>query len=382
MTPSRTCRSLGSLFSFWVVGQLAGAITTEVLYTFPQSEFSTVKGPLLEAAEGGFYASTTTGGDFGHGFLFRVRADGGLDRGVSFKRSGELTSGSLMAARTGGIYGHGRYGVVRLTEKGDLATVADFTLATGADLAGALVEGLDQNLYGVTDSGGVSDCGAFVKLSTAGEWTVLAPRDCQTLAGSVSGLTLAEDGSFLGTSSSGGVYRLGSVFRMSAEGLISTVLSFDGTNGAGPTGGVAWASDGRWYGTTTGIDFDRERSLSWGTVFSLTSNGFLNTVHRFSVQPGSATQGVYPRSHLIPGADGSLYGTTSDVDEDGEDLDRGSIFRVATDGVVRTIFRDSVPEMSAWAPEPLIVGRDGPRYRELRRGTRRGNSLSEFCHRD
>lgn len=349
------------------LSQKAQAMTKEPVHNFARRNPRIANGPLVEGLNGFLYGSTTTGGDAGAGFLFRLQTNGVMETVLSFNDQVWVASGSLTRVRSGQIYGQGRNGIVRLTIDEKLVSVADFTEGTGSGLAGNLVEGKDGALYGLTASGGPFDCGTFFRLTVGGDWTVLTALECETfdgkgLEGKVFGLTAADDGNFFGTSSEGGTHGLGSIFRLTSEGVISTIVSFDGTNGSGPTGGVILAPDGQLYGTTSGIDFDGRRNLSGGTVFSLAPGGKLRTLHTFSLEPRSTTQGAYPRAPLVVGADGNLYGTTSDVDSDRDDAGFGTVFRVRPDGKVATVFQgiQGLPGVdSAWYPEPLTPGRDG-----------------------
>jgi uncharacterized repeat protein (TIGR03803 family) len=90
------------------------------------------------------------------------------------------------------------------------------------------------------------------------------------------------------------------------------LAEFNGTNGTSPfTRGAYYTAeskalvegpDGSLYGTTSG----GEANLYYGTVFRITRDGALTTVADFSTNAGK-----YPKSGLVMGDDGNLYGTTA-----------------------------------------------------------------------
>ena len=108
-------------------------------------------------------------------------------------------------------------------------------------------------------------------------------------------------GAFYGTTAGGGDFGAGTIYRATTDGTIQTLVSFDNTNGASPQGGLILGGDGALYGTTY-----QGGSANYGTVFRTTTDGVLTTLISFNV----LTNGAYPQSGLIRGADGAFYGTT------------------------------------------------------------------------
>src|SRR5215472_6335289 len=114
----------------------------------------------------------------------------------------------------------------------------------------------------------------------------------------------APDGTLYGTTSGGGGFDTGTVFRMAPDGSRFTLLhSFGGypTDGSDP-GGLVKGSDGTLYGTTGGGGVN-----ATGTVFQVAPDGGYTLLYQF--HPETA-YGRNPRSAVIQGADGTLYGTT------------------------------------------------------------------------
>ncbi len=84
------------------------------------------------------------------------------------------------------------------------------------------------------------------------------------------------------------------------------------------------ASDGSFFGTASA----GRTNGRWGTVFRLSADGMLNTLHCFSYQDGAV-----PVGGLVQGTDGNLYGPTSQGGVGGE----GTVFQITTNGVLRTL---------------------------------------------
>ncbi|HEY6764936.1 MAG TPA: choice-of-anchor tandem repeat GloVer-containing protein [Candidatus Sulfotelmatobacter sp.] len=131
------------------------------------------------------------------------------------------------------------------------------------------------------------------------------------------------DGNLYGTTGGGSSSR-GTVFRMTPEGAVSTLYSFcaqsgcpDGSN---PAAGLVLASDGNFYGTTEAGDANGN-----GTIFSVTSNGVLTTLHNFNATTDGYTLDGAP---LIQGSDGNFYGNTFR----GGTSDAGTIFKMTRSG--------------------------------------------------
>jgi uncharacterized repeat protein (TIGR03803 family) len=133
------------------------------------------------------------------------------------------------------------------------------------------------------------------------------------------------DGTFYGLTSEGGAYDNGTVFRITPAGAFTTLYSFTGaSDGYAPVGGLVRGADCSFYGATkrsklSGFEF-------YGTVFRITPNGVLTTLHTFG--DFVIQDGLYPYAGLVRSIDGNLYGTTYTDRLGGY----GTVFRVSPDG--------------------------------------------------
>lgn len=184
----------------------------------------------------------------------------------------------------------------------------------GTNPLDTLIQGIDGNLYGTTYVGGsgVYCCGAVVKIYPSGDLTSLHLND-RDGAKPYAGLVLATDGNFYGTTLQGGEHNGGEIFRVSPKGELTTLYSFCGQSscpyGTLPYGSLVEGLDGNLYGTTySGGDGTCHAPSGCGTVFRITLQGALTTLHAFSGADGTA-----PYAGLVQSLDGSsFYGTTSE----------------------------------------------------------------------
>jgi uncharacterized repeat protein (TIGR03803 family) len=224
---------------------------------------------------------------------------------------------------------------------------------------GTLIEGSNGQLYGVADGGGEYGYGAVFRINKDGTGFgqlvsfSATNGDGDTPSGR---LCLANNGMLYGTTWLGGVSNLGTLYRVSQDGSGYQVLkSFTGTNsdGAKPVDmGLLQASDGALYGTTP-----RGGSADQGIVFRLQLDGSGFTILKhFS---GTNGDGARPRSGLIEGADGLLYGTTVI----GGTNNQGTVFRLGTDGNAYEIIRTFTGASDgAWPSAALVQSPNGTLY--------------------
>ncbi len=320
-----------------------GALTA--LYTFCTFGSSCPDGynpqaGLVHATDGNFYGTTLLGGAYSAdcvycGTVFKISAEGELTTLHSFNGTdGEYPVGGLVLASDRNFYGTTAYGgdysagtVFKITPSGTLTTLHSFDGSDGAYPYAGLVQDSDGNFYGTTSENETycaSGCGTVFKITPAGVLATLYTFHGTDGAYPSAELVQATDGNFYGTTYSGGtsgncLNGCGTIFKITPQGALNTLHSFDGADGANPYAGLVQGSDGNFYGTSYhgGIS-------DFGTAFKITPEGALTTLHSF---PG--TDGAYPMAGLLQAADGNFYGTTTVGGEYGS----GTVFRV---GVVRT----------------------------------------------
>jgi uncharacterized repeat protein (TIGR03803 family) len=330
------------------------AQTFRTIFTFDLTNGEGPSGGLIQSNDGELYG-TTAGGGYSAGTVFKVTTNGVLTTLYNFKvctpsgcPGGTLPHGSLTQAADGDVYGATGLGgagnsgtVFRLDQSGTLTTLHSFcpegldTCTGGYYPIGGLVEGTDGNLYGTTTGNAdFISAGTVFKITRDGTLTTLYTF-C-SLSGCADGkdpgpLVQATNGDFYGVTMVGGSNNGGTVFRISPEGALVTLHSFCAqvtkcTDGSVPYSGLIQAVSGELYGTASegGV-------YGFGTVFKITLDGTLTTIHDFH-----GTDGSTPAAGLVQGSDGNLYGTT--YYGGGTAEDRGTIFRITPAGLLTKLY--------------------------------------------
>ena len=202
----------------------------------------------------------------------------------------------------------------------------------------------DSNFYGTTELGGQNDEGTVFKITPTGGFTTFYNFAGTDGSAAACGLIQASDGDLYGTTYEGGVNNAcpngcGTVFKLSLDGTLTTLHSFDGTDGANPIAGLIQATDGSFYGTTYGGG-----SEGWGTVFQITSAGAVTTLHSFL-----GTDGAQPYGPVMQFTKGNLYGTSTN----------GSVTGV--DGTAFT----AMASLHSFVTPVQTAGRDWPKHRHF-----------------
>jgi uncharacterized repeat protein (TIGR03803 family) len=209
-----------------------------------------------------------------------------------------------------------------------LTTLVNFSGSDGSSpLFGSLIQGSDGNLYGMTSAGGSHRQGTVFKVTIQGTLTTLynfcAKSGCADGSAPYGGLILAKDGNLYGTTEAGGAHGYGTVFKITSQGKLATLHSFTLRDGANPYAGLLQAKDGKFYGTT-----QSGGAHLLGTVFKITSLGAFTTMHSFN-----STDGSSPEAPLMQASDGNFYSTTYNGGSGGY----GTIFKMTTSGVLTTL---------------------------------------------
>ena len=282
---------------------------------------------LVQGNDGNFYGMTFVGGSHYSGTIFKITPTGTLTTLHTFLGGGSTEGanpyGSLVLGTDGNFYGTtsngGTYGdgtVFKIASDGTLKTLHSFNNTDGASPRAGLVQANDGNFYGTAYSGGANGGGTVFQITSTGTLKTIYSFPS---SGSPEGylpnthLIQGSDGYLYGTTPEGGADGYGTVFKMTLTGTITVLHSFTGTttDGSAPLTGLVQATDGNFYGT----------AYAPGTIYKITSGGTLTTLHTFT---GSTTDGLYPYTDLIQASDGNLYGATETGGQNGE----GTIYRL------------------------------------------------------
>src|SRR5205823_15022277 len=147
-----------------------------------------------------------------------------------------------------------------------------------------------------------------------------------------SGVMQGSDGNFYGTTAYAEPSTGGTIFKLTPSGQLTTLYGFclqqGCPDGSTPQGNLIQDATGTFYGTTGSGGSPN----NGGTVFKLTTDGKLTTLHRFCVQ-SSCSDGARPFSSLLRVGNGTLYGTTYS----GGIGYHGTIYAITTAGAFRTV---------------------------------------------
>jgi uncharacterized repeat protein (TIGR03803 family) len=340
------------------VAQSSPAQTYKVLHSFTGADGANPEFALLvRDSAGNLYGTTSNGGPFGDGVVFKLDADGKEKILHSFTggTDGRSPAAGLIRDNAGNFYGtvqlggkpcvtYGNYqkqgcGVVfKLTSSGKFTVLHTFAGSEGAFPTDSLLETANGTFYATTAGGGISSacqdtgdgCGTVFKLTlTSTGWSEKVVYEFGWNKGwqPYAGLITDSAGNLYGTTegcNNGTQDPCGVVFelRPSGNGWTYKMLhGFTGGYNGGSDGAYLWGglvrdSAGNLYGVT-----NRGGGDNYGTIFELTATGKKIELHSFT-----GTDGAYPYSALTLDASGNLYGTTFQ----GGASNNGTIFKLDT----------------------------------------------------
>jgi uncharacterized repeat protein (TIGR03803 family) len=344
-----------------------------VLYSFgiKAAEGATPWGSLIMDKAGDLYGTTSEGGAYGLGTVFKLSPPA-TKRGAwtgtvlysfgSQPGDGATPYDSLVTDKDGNLYGTTYSGgannvgtVFELSpEKTGTWTETVLYNFGGAPndgslpYAGLMIDTKD-NLYGTTYTGGANNAGTVFKLTRekSGAWSeaVLHGFGGAANDGSLpyAGLIMDKAGDLYGTTSEGGAYSFGTVFKLSREkggvwtetGLYS--FGSQSEDGVNPHGSLIMDKAGNLYGMTTGGG-----KYVYGEVFKLSPPAEKTGIRAETIlySFGSySIDGAYPFDGLIMDETGNLYGTTTG----GGKYSFGTVFQMSPPAA----------EGSAWTEEVL-----------------------------
>jgi uncharacterized repeat protein (TIGR03803 family) len=334
-------------------------------------QFSTDDGyspnPLLEDADGVFFGINTFAGAKSGGTVYRVTSNGDFELLHAFDsgsagNDGYAPIGTLVRAPDGLLYGTTSAGgtvggypgsqgtIYRISDDGQLAIVHTFTGADGSQPYGGLVVAADGHLYGTASQGGLG-AGTIFRLNADNTVaTIFAfPADASQGSGVAAPLVQDASGTFYGSTNRGGFGAVpnaggGTIFQLTPDGSLTTLHYFPSFSGVGP---LALGPDGVLYATENEFQ---------GSVFHLTNTGRYLTLFQFPCYCGIEA-GTGPGGPLTLASDGHFYGTTSG----GGTHNAGTIFEMTLDGDVTTVYNFD-PDGPNTPTTGVIEGHDGRLY--------------------
>jgi uncharacterized repeat protein (TIGR03803 family) len=276
--------------NFGVVFAVCACVTKEkVIHTFGNANDGAqpIGGVVFDSA-GNFYGTTSLGGAYGNGTVFKGTryGQGWIENPIySFTNSGsdpinppagvtlDAQGNIYGTASLGGASGNGAVYKLSHSDSGWTETVLyNFqALDDGANPVGGVIVDLAGNLYGTTFDGGVNGGGTVYELSPSGSgWTFTT---IYSFVGGYGGpynkLTLDTSGNLYGFTNAEGANGLGSIFKLapgSGGWTLTNLHDFaGGSDGGSPYGSVAVDAKGNVFGTAVVGGSDNQ-----GVVFEIT----------------------------------------------------------------------------------------------------------------
>ncbi len=323
-------------------------------------------GRLIQGSDGYLYGTTENGGDpstgiysyYGNGTIYKIDTNGGGYQTYFFPTA-DATYGAqpfegLHFGADGYLYGAASGGgtsnqgtLFKISTSLDAPIIIHDFIGADGDLpkAGIIPNAAGTNFYGLAFRGGSNGFGtAFQAAYDGSSFSVLHefvsptggdglnPQAPVSIYGNV----------LYGTTKSGAAGGYGAAFSMNLDGSGYQFLhSFTNSTSDGhyPLGCLLKALDGYLYGTT-----EEGGAFGYGTIFKVSTNGsFYSVLWNFANSPND---GAYPQAGLIQGADGFLYGTTS---EGGTNYS-GTVFSISTNGDSETLLHNFNGEPDGQSP--------------------------------
>ena len=328
----------GGANDYGTVFKISASGAESVVYSFGNGKIdgSNPDATLILDGAGNLYGSTSFGGTYGLGTLFKISASGTVSALYAFGSSGtdDIPNAGLIRDSAGNFYGttygggtNGNGTVFEISAAGKETVLYSFGPSGGSDgqhpYAGLITDGAG-NFFGTTYEGGTNNTGTVFKLSASGAESMLysfGPSGGTNAQFPHALLTMDGAGNFYGTTDTGGRNNTGAVFKVSASGAESVLYSFgtiSGTDPRTPETALIMDGAGNLYGTT--LDGGANKT---GTVFEITASGAESVLYSFGSTSG--TDARNPHAGLIFDSAGNLYGTT----EAGGTHDDGTVFKLS-----------------------------------------------------
>jgi uncharacterized repeat protein (TIGR03803 family) len=292
---------------------------------------------LMISSTGTMYGTASAGGANNNGTVFAVSPAGALKVLYAFKGGSDgSTPQSFLIEDSGGrLYGTtsagGAYGggtVFRIAGSKETILYNFGSASDGSAPLGGLIFDSAGNLYGTTSAGGASGNGTVFMLSPKGSsWTETILYNFGTgTDGAIPYAAVALDsaGDVLGTTSAGGTYSYGTVFELSKANSWAETIVYnfeDQDDGAVPYAGLIADGLGNFYGAAT-----EGGSQGGGTIFELTPSGASWNFSAIQSVPGWGISGSF--RDVMLDSNGTIYATTHC---DGS-YDAGTVYQLVPGG--------------------------------------------------
>lgn len=351
---------------------------------------------LVQAMDGSFYGTTTTGGSSGRGTVFKLAVTAAPQITAQPASQGAIAGANVMFSvavfGASPLFYQWQFNGTNLTDGG-------ITLGSGTRILTLNgVTAPNAGGYSVVVSnafGSVTSSVATLTVTSSAPVITLQPASQTVLPGATATLTvsavgdgplsyqwlenttnLIDGGNIRGSATStltisnvsaasAGTYSvivsnlLGSttssnavlsVAPIASAGIILTsAYSFTGGNDGGNPNGLILASNASFYGTTV-----YGGAYNSGAAFQFTPLGAPTTLYSFT----GGNDGAFPYAPPLQGVDGNFYGTTFQGGAFGD----GTVFQMTPSGPVATLYTFTGTKDGANPASAIILGNDGNFY--------------------
>ena len=331
MKPTFFCWVAWGVMIFSCASFARAAIIYSVVAQLGASAPGYVPNQIVEAGDGNYYGTTTSGGTNNNGTIFRITSSGAVTPLYSFTggNDGSRPVGSLTLGNDGKLYGTASLGgadsagtFFSITTGGTFTLLHTFDGTSEGGAPSFVVKGSDGRFYGTSALGGTDSTqgGTFVQITTAGAVTVLHNFNADLDGDFVNAnIVQGSDGAFYGSTQMGGLNGEGTIYRITTSQAFSVLDDLDSSD---ITLLTTLGADGLIYGTNGG-------GTITSTVFKMTNAGVQTTVHSFT----DATDG-YNISSFVLGSDGNYYGLTTNGGPGGY----GTFFQIQPSGTFTVLY--------------------------------------------
>jgi len=376
-----------------LAAQPAQAQTYTIVHNFTgyPNDGAQPNGELIEDAAGNFYGTTIQGGTDNLGTVFKLDpsgivtilynftdgSDGGEPEGGLFRD----TDGALYGTTSiGGTYALGT--VFKLDTSSVLTTLYSFRGGTDGARPAFRMVSVNGELYGTTLNGGDSNCaanlgcGTIFKITKGGEKAILHRFNPHVEGSYPQALIRDSAGNLYGAANSEGdiandcIYTCGTVFKLDTAGVFTVLLLFPGYGkGAYPVGRLIRDDvNGSLHGATP---YNGPSGSPVGSIFDLDTSGKLTVMHYF----WGGQSGGFPNAGVLD-LGGVLYGTTLEGGDENchwgsggdQGVTCGVLYQIGKTGQYTVLhrFAGAASGDGAWPGYPgtgeLTLGADGSVY--------------------